>query len=138
MTSPRLIITKLDQQRLEPLLTDAIAQRTVRVPYLETLRQELERATIVSSDDVPVDVITMNSQVDLYDKVFDVTETYTLVYPDDADPFSNRLSFMNPMGAVILGRRSGDVVCWQNSSGEHQLELRKLSFQPEREGVLNL
>ena len=138
MTAPRLIITKLDRRRLEPLLTDAIAQRTVRVPYLETLRQELERASIVSSDDVPVDVITMNSQVDLYDMEFDVTETYTLVYPADADLFSNRLSVLSPRGAVILGRRSGDVVCWQNSSGEHQLELRKLSFQPEREGVQNL
>ena len=138
MTAPRLIITKLDQQRLKPLLADVMVKKSVLDPYLETLYRELERATIVSSDDVPFDVITMNSQVDLYDVEFDVTETYTLVFPVDADVFANRLSVLNPMGAVILGRRSGDVVCWQNASGEHQLELRKLSFQPERDGVLNL
>ena len=138
MSAPNIIITQLDKERLERVLATAVAQAIGPDAHLEAFRREFERATVVSPEEVPADVVTMNSTVNLYDMEFDVTDSYTLVYPVDADIFSNRLSILNPMGMAILGRRPGDVARWQNSHGEHMLELRGLAFQPEREGALNL
>lgn len=133
-----IIITELDKERLERVLAETAAQIRQPDDHLTAFQREFDRAVIVSANEVPSDVVTMNSRVDMYDMEFDVTETYTLVYPVDADIFSNRLSILNPMGMAILGRRRGDVARWQNSHGEHQLKLMNLAFQPEREGVMNL
>ena len=133
-----ITITQLDKQRIERLLAQFDARAIKPDEHLEWFRQEFERATVVPPEEVPADIVTMNSVVNLYDIDFDVTESYTLVYPVDADIFENRVSVLNPMGMAILGRRSGDVARWRNSNGEHQLELKELVFQPEREGAMNL
>ena len=138
MSTPNLIITQLDRQRLEHMLSTAFAQVIGPDAHLEQFRAALQHATIVAAKDVPEDIVTMNSTIALYDIDFDVTESYTLVYPVDADIFSNRLSILNPMGTAILGRRPGAIIRWENCNGVHQLELKELSFQPEREGVLTL
>ncbi len=133
-----IIITELDKERLERVLAEAAAQTVQPDEHLEAFRREFKLATVVPSEDVPADVVTMNSTVDMYDMEFDVTDTYTIVYPINADIFSNRLSILNPMGMAVLGRRQGEIAQWQNTNGEHQLKLMKLVFQPEREGAMNL
>lgn len=138
MSTDRRIITALDQQKLAAVLTNALTQSVGPDAQLEAFRAELEQAEIVSPESVPPDVVTMNSTVCLYDADFDVTDTYHLVYPVDADIFDNRLSILNPMGMAVLGRRSGEVIRWQNANGEHEMKLKELQYQPEREGVLNL
>lgn len=138
MTEEPRIITQLDQQRLDALLAEAIAQTTKPDEQFEAFRHELEHARIVSPQETPIDIVTMNSTISLYDADFDVTETYSLVYPSDADIFDNRLSILNPMGMAILGRRIASVIHWKNSNGDHRMELKDLHFQPEREGALHL
>lgn len=138
MSTKTIIITALDKERIEQLLIEFDARAAKPDEHLEWFRKKLEQATIVPQEEVPADVVTMNSTVNLYDMDFDVTECYTLVYPINADIFANRVSVLNPMGMAILGHRPGDIARWKNSHGEHQLELRELVYQPEREGVLNL
>ncbi len=138
MPTKTITITELDRQRIERLLVEFDARAAKPDEHLEWFRKKFEQATIVPQEEVPADVVTMNSTVSLYDMDFDVTECYTLVYPVNADIFANRVSVLNPMGMAILGHRPGDVARWKNSHGEHQLELRELVYQPEREGVLNL
>ncbi|HRA88594.1 MAG TPA: GreA/GreB family elongation factor [Planctomycetaceae bacterium] len=138
MPTKTITITELDRQRIERLLVEFDARAAKPDEHLEWFRKKFEQATIVSQEEVPADVVTMNSTVNLYDMDFDVTESYTLVYPVNADIFENRVSVLNPLGMAILGHRPGDVARWKNAHGEHQLELRELVFQPEREGVMNL
>lgn len=138
MPDPNIIITRFDKERLGQVMAEATDQAIDSDEHLEAFRRKFERATIVAPEEIPADVVTMNSTVYLYDMDFDVTDSYTLVYPDDADIFSNRLSILNPMAMAILGRRPGEVARWQNASGEHLFELKELAFQPEREGLMNL
>ena len=133
-----MIITEFDRQRLKDVLTVACAQTVTPDKDLAGFLGAYYRAIVVPSDEVPRDVVTMNSRVDMYDMEYDVTETYTLVYPVDSDIFTNRLSILNPMGMAILGRRQGEIARWRSTNGEHHLQLMKLVFQPEREGLLNL
>lgn len=137
MSEPKIIITDTDRQRLELLLSSAFAKAIESASYLDALRFELRHAKIVASEDVPHDVITMNSTVSLYDVDYDVTDTYTLVYPREADILENKVSVLAPIGTAILGYRIGDVVHWQSSKGPRQLILKDLVYQPEREGALH-
>jgi regulator of nucleoside diphosphate kinase len=137
MSQPKIIITATDRQRLEFLLTSAFSEAIDSRSHLDALRTELRRATIVDSEDVPDDVITMNSIVCLYDIDYDVTDTYTLVYPRDADILDNKVSILAPIGTAILGCRVGDTVAWQSSAGRRYVQVKELLFQPERAGVLS-
>ena len=138
MSEPRIIITSTDRQRLEHLLTSTFAKAIDSRAHLDALRFELRHATIVASEDVPHDVITMNSTFSLYDIDYDVSDTYTLVYPRDADILENKVSVLAPMGTAILGYRVGDVVSWQSSNGTRNLKIKELVYQPEREGSMHL
>jgi len=56
-------ITAADRDRLEALVAGQSRQYGVRQDYLEALEREIDRALVVSSQEVPPDVVTMNSRV---------------------------------------------------------------------------
>jgi len=78
----------------------------------------------------------MNSTVRLREFRDKDTETYTLVYPKDANIAEGKLSVLAPIGTAILGYRVGDWVEWQVPSGLIKFKIEELVFQPERDGVL--
>lgn len=133
-----IVITAIDRERLERLLTGELVRAMGEKSYLEDLQGELQRARTVASTSVPVDVITMNSTVRLRDADSGEEETFTLVYPRDANIASNRLSILAPIGTAILGCRVGDVVCWKVPSGVRRLTVEEILYQPERVGALHL
>jgi regulator of nucleoside diphosphate kinase len=104
--------------------------------YLANLQAELKRAKIVPAEDVPRDVVTMNSKVLLYDLSTRERELFTLVYPWDADSDNYRISVLAPVGTAMLGARVGDVIKWPVPAGTGRFRIEELVFQPEREGLL--
>jgi regulator of nucleoside diphosphate kinase len=138
MKSHGIIITAIDRERLERLLFGELAQAISEKGYLLDLQGELHRARTVEPSAVPADVITMNSTVRLRDTESGEEETFTLVYPRDANIAVNRLSILAPIGTAILGCRVGDVVRWRVPSGTRCLTVEEVLYQPEREGSLHL
>jgi regulator of nucleoside diphosphate kinase len=104
--------------------------------YLANLQSELKRAKIVPAEDVPRDVVTMNSKVLLYDLNTRERELFTLVYPWDADADNYRISILAPVGTAMIGARVGDVIKWPIPAGTGRFRIEELVFQPEREGLL--
>ena len=102
---------------------------------LEKALAELDRPAIVRPEDVPRNVVTMNSTVVLRDLDTKEKETYTLVFPDAADIANDRLSVLAPVGTAILGERVGDVVRWRVPQGWRRLKVERVVYQPEREGA---
>ena len=135
MARKRIIITKADHERLEALFLSRIAGALRNKPYLDDLRGELDVALIVDPGDVPADVITMDSTVRLRDMKAKETETFTLVYPDEANVVEGKLSVLAPLGTAILGCRVGDLVRWQVPSGMGRWRVEDLLFQPERDSI---
>lgn len=138
MEKRKIIITASDRERLERLLVSELAEAISEKSYLEDLERELVRAQIVDSAAVPADIITMNSTIRLRDLDTGEEETFTLVYPKDANIASNRLSILAPIGTAILGCRVGDVVRWRVPSGIRQLTVEEILYQSEREGAIHL
>lgn len=137
MAKRKIIITEFDYERLQDLLASEFATVIGPREYLDDLRAELDRAEIVRPEDVPENVVTMNSTVALRDLDTQEKEIYTLVFPDSADIANDRLSVLAPVGTAILGERVGDVVRWRVPQGIRRLKVECVLFQPEREGALH-
>lgn len=136
MAERRIVITETELRRLSQMLASELAAAIVPSQILRDLRFELERAEIVPDNEVPDDVVTMNSTVALRDLDTGEQETFTLVYPQKANIEKSRLSVLAPVGAAILGYRVGDVVRWRVPDGVRRLQIEEVLCQPERAGVL--
>jgi regulator of nucleoside diphosphate kinase len=135
MPKRKIIITQSDYEHLEALLSSQFAHAIGPADYLEGLEAELSRAKVVDPVRVPNSVVTMNSTAKLRDLDTNEVETYTLVFPEQADIANNKLSVLAPVGTAILGQRVGDVLRWRVPSGWRRLKVERVLYQPERAGV---
>ena len=79
---PSIIVSSSDLERLEGLLTlPAFRSRS----DLDGLRAELERADVREPQDMPADVITMNSRARFVEEGTGREYELTLAYPKDAN-----------------------------------------------------
>lgn len=131
-------ITAYDLKRLKELLMDAGSTDYRGSQYLKRLRRELERAEIVKPEDIPADVITMNSTACLLDTETSEEETYTLVFPENADVQNGKISILAPIGTAMLGYRVGDIFEWDVPAGTRKLLVKSILFQPESSGNFDL
>ena len=138
MSRRKIYITQTDLQRLCRVVASEFELNAGPNRHLTELIAELERAEVVLSDEIPDDVVTMNSTVVLRDVDTGETETYTLVYPNHANIARGRLSVLAPVGTAILGYQVGDVVRWRVPSGMRRLRVEEVIFQPERVGAFHL
>ena len=129
-----IYITDDDLQRLQNLIEDRLGQPSRENRLLEELEAELLRAELVSPQDIPPDVITMNSTVRLQDLATKKELEYTLVYPAEANIENNRVSILAPVGIAMIGYRVGDTVAWKIPGGTKRLKVKKILYQPEAVG----
>jgi regulator of nucleoside diphosphate kinase len=130
-----IIITESDYARLQRLIESYRRFRHRDAQHLEALEQELERATIARSGEIPHDVVTMNSRVRVEDLDSGHVFAYQIVFPRDADVAKNRISVLAPIGTAILGYGAGTTVEWQVPSGMRRLRILDVEYQPEAAGV---
>lgn len=132
-----IYLTELDYKRLVDLIQ---AQRMSNgsAANIGKLGEELKRAKRVPSEEIPANVITMNSSVLLKDLQSGREMEITLVYPKDADINTRKISIFAPVGTAILGCKEGDVVEWPVPSGTINYKIEKVTYQPEATGNYNL
>ncbi|MBL5897756.1 nucleoside diphosphate kinase regulator [Lelliottia amnigena] len=132
MSRPTLIINELDAERIDRLLEKpAFAS----LPIADALNDELDRAQMCTAESMPHDVVTMNSQVRFRDLTSGEEHTRTLVYPAQMTDSSTQLSVLAPVGAALLGLRTGDTIHWELPGGASaHLEVLELLYQPEAAG----
>jgi regulator of nucleoside diphosphate kinase len=138
MSEKQIYVTELDLRRLKNLIADAQSGEYRGSVYLERLREELDRASVVPSREIPGTVITMNSTVRLIDLESGESETYTLVYPEDADPAAGKISILAPVGTAMLGYAVGDVFEWEVPAGMRRIKVDAILYQPEASGDFDL
>ena len=129
-----IYVTSQDKQRLQDLLTETAASGPRQQGDWKALAEELRRAIVVEPNEVPGDVITMNSRADLVDLDSDETVTFTLVFPQDAHLDEDKISVLAPIGAGMLGYRVGDKFEWKVPQGIRRMKVMKVHYQPEAAG----
>jgi regulator of nucleoside diphosphate kinase len=129
-----IYITELDYNRLSGLIDRTRERNGADREYLNKLETELDRAEIVDPKDIPADVVTMRSKVRLKDLVSGENNTYSLVFPIEADFAEGKISVLAPIGTAILGYRQGDTIEWPVPSGLRKLKVEEVLYQPESAG----
>jgi regulator of nucleoside diphosphate kinase len=122
---PAIFVVEEDARRLAFLLSGDRGDGHDHT-HLRQLRDELERANIVATRDIPPGVITMNSVITVLDVTGDSRREITLVYPHQADPASGRISVLAPLGTALLGYREGDDVEWLMPGGIRRLRIESV------------
>ena len=131
----KIYITEFDMKRLKGLIKFAQERWDKRVvKYLENLDEELDRAEVVKPEEIPTNVITMNSTFRLIDLDSGEHLVYTLVFPAKADSTKGRISILAPVGTALLGYRVGDTVKWKVPAGLKKLRIKEIVYQPEAAG----
>ncbi len=134
MRNHNIIISSTDRDRLQQLIDSARMDRRVQSQSLDVLEGELARATVVAPDELPRDVVAMNSTVWFRDLDSEEIEHYTLVFPPNADVSLDRISIFAPIGTALLGYRLRDIVEWSVPQGRRRLEITKVEqHQPAYE-----
>lgn len=70
-----------------------------------------------SPEEMPHDVVTMNSRVKFRNLSDGEVRVRTLVYPAKMTDSNTQLSVMAPVGAALLGLRVGDSIHWELPGG---------------------
>lgn len=131
---PPIYLTKLDYERLLQIVQTERLRTGNRV--IEGLGHELKRAKLVASDEIPPDVVTMNSVVRLRELKSGTELEITLVYPKDADAATRKISILAPVATAVLGCRVGDEVEWPVPKGTVSYRIEAVLYQPEAAGAL--
>lgn len=119
-------LTELDYTRLRKLPCGKLA------PELADL---LGTAEVLGAREVPADIVTMYSLVEIEDLDTGRRQTLTVCYPDDAEPGAGFISVLSPVGRGLLGLRVGAIARWQFPSGEEgAAQVVAVLFQPEASG----
>lgn len=131
-SQPDIIISELDYSRIDNLLR---ATPGIATNIKSALLTKLERAELVAPEQIPANVVTMNSQVKFSVISTGVTFTLKLVYPKDMDDSGNTISILAPVGSAMLGLKEGDEIDWQDGHGGMlQVRIETIEYQPERAG----
>ncbi|NEM97657.1 nucleoside diphosphate kinase regulator [Pontibacter burrus] len=131
-----IYLTDKDYERLHSLVQ--VQRQNGGAAAVDGLCQELKRAKVVPTEDIPKDIVTMNSLVRLKDLKGGNTMEITVVYPKDADLASRKISVLAPVATAILGCKVGDEIEWPAPKGNLSYKVESILYQPEAAGDLFL
>ena len=115
-----------------------ITRRKLAEDRLKVTLDELAAAKIVEPQDIPSDVVTMNSIVKLSFMNNDRRVQLQIVYPDQANLKNNKISILSPVATALIGYKAGDEIEWVVPAGLTRIRIDEITYQPEAAGDYDL
>lgn len=114
----QLLITKNDYEIIMAYLQHGFfGRRTFSRQDAEYLKEEISKAKVVRPEELPADVVQLNSTVLIEDEDKKPMQLM-LVTPDKADISQKKISVLAPIGTALIGFRKGQKVSWKVPSGK--------------------
>lgn len=134
----KIILSKLDFSRIHKSIHDARRMNTIGANEAEILMKELNSAEVVEPQEIPQDVVTMNSIVKISFLNANKTLQFQIVYPDQANIKENKISIFSPVATALIGYKVSDEIEWIVPSGLTKIRIDNLIYQPEAAGDYDL
>lgn len=83
----------------------------------------LRHAQVINSKDIDGKQVIIGAVVEVKDLQAKKQITYTIVSPNEADPFSGRISNESPIGSALTGKAVGDVVQITTPTGSKKMKI---------------
>jgi regulator of nucleoside diphosphate kinase len=87
------------------------------------LMKEIEKATIVKKDELPEDVVRLNSKVVVKEESRNKVMELVLVVPEKADIHQNMISVFAPLGVALIGFKQGKKVNCSTPTGNKSFTI---------------
>ena len=126
-----IIITERNMGILQSLIDIARPTNEDDQENLERLEEELYHANIVEPEKISLEVVTINSKVQLRQIGSNLEIIFTLVFPSDAELSELKISILAPIGLAVIGRQTGDTIEWKAPGGIKRAKIEKMLYQPE-------
>ena len=130
----RAVIDATLVERLETLAGAAVA-RFPEAAY--PLVNKLTSAKLVPPARLPVDVVTIGSELSYRDVLTGRDHRVTLAWPEQADISRGIVSVLTPIGVALLGLSAGDRCRWTTRAGEVRA-LTVLEVAPDSAAVVRV
>lgn len=130
-------ISEIDYSRLNSLLDTDFKYRDEI--GLQILEEELAKAEVVELDEIPRNLITMNTRFSYENLETGKVSEMTIVYPQHTDLSQRMISVTAPLGAAFLGLKEGDEAeCTLPDDRVVRFRVKKILYQPEKSGDFHL
>lgn len=134
----KIILSKLDYSRIYKCINEAKKLNTIGLIEVENLLHELQSAEVVDPNEIPSDVVTMNSIVNISFLNTNKTTQFQIVYPDQANIKENKISIFSPVATALIGYKVSDEIEWIVPLGLTKLRIDEIIYQPEAAGDFDL
>jgi regulator of nucleoside diphosphate kinase len=127
----QLIIAKEDFETLNDYVRGAKSGREFDRKNASSLQEELKKATVVEKENLPADVVRLNSRVTVKEGTKDKLIELVLVVPEKADIKERKISVFAPIGTALIGFRQGEQVKWNVPAGSKTFTIMKVDNHRE-------
>ena len=134
----QILITKQDFTRIHKSISDARLNNSIKKEEAEKLLNELHSAKMVASEEIPADVVTMNSIVKFHFENNQKEMQFQIVYPAQADFKNGKVSIFSPVASALIGYGIKDEIDWIVPSGMTKIIIDDIVYQPEAAGDFDL
>jgi len=118
-----LILEKKEYVYLKKILNiSGYSQDLETQKSLIKLNDEIKDAQIVDEEEMPKDVIRLNSKVTIVSEK-GWQKTLQIVTPKEKDFKNDKISIITPMGAALFGYAQDDTVIWDFPNGQQKLSI---------------
>jgi transcription elongation factor GreA len=105
---------------------DAKTEQALVEGQISELRQILQVAQVLDTEDIPTDYVGIGSVITLTNLENDDEWDLTLVGSVEADPDNDFISDASPIGEALVGKRTGEVVTIQVPSGTVRYRIERI------------
>ncbi|MCK3685109.1 GreA/GreB family elongation factor [Maribellus sp. YY47] len=130
------IISVLDFERIMQCLETA-GKEAGEIDNLKKLKEKIQKAQKVQAPQMPPDVITIGSVVEIKTDDDNFTFKLELVYPEFENVRENKISVFSNLGTAIFLRKCSDVITYSAWGREHRIKVLSIHYQPEAVGDFN-
>jgi regulator of nucleoside diphosphate kinase len=120
---PPIILREDDYQVLISFLNDGRYANREDARYATDLGLEIRKATLVTKDQFPRDVVRLNSKIRIRQSDKGAVMDLMLVTPDKADIKERKISVLAPIGTALLGLKKGTTIIWEVPGGTKEFTV---------------
>lgn len=95
---------------------------------IDYLKDQLSRAIIVDTNDMPKDQVAFGARVRVHDMDLDEEEVFHIVGPGEDDIANNRILASSPMGQALVGKKIGEVAEFNAPMGTLRFQVKEISY----------
>ena len=119
----QLVLTKIDYEIIMSCLKKGVNRNTFNRKDGEELETEIKKARLVAKEELPADVVRLNSTVTIKDEINQKIMQVMVVTPDKANIKQMKISIMSPMGIALIGFRKGHKIKRQVPAGKKTFSI---------------